>query len=72
MSDNLIKRLTSAVAHMAPHQAERQNGKLLIEALAEIKNLSEKLNETMGHLEHETGLATARLKEIQYLREHGN
>lgn len=40
--ERLIIRLRSAVAHMAPHQRDRKNGKLLIEALAEIEALTKR------------------------------
>lgn len=40
--ERLVLRLRSAVAHMAPHQRDRQNGKLLIEALAEIEALTKR------------------------------
>jgi len=35
----LVVRLRSAVAHMAPHQKERENGKLIIDSLAAIEEL---------------------------------
>jgi hypothetical protein len=38
----LVLRLRSAVAHMAPHQKEREQGKLLIESLAEIEALTKR------------------------------
>jgi hypothetical protein len=40
---DLVMRLRSAVAMMAPHQKERQNGKLLIESLAMIVDLAERV-----------------------------
>jgi hypothetical protein len=38
----LVLRLRSAVAHMASHQKERENGKLIIESLAEIEALTKR------------------------------
>lgn len=37
--DDLLTRLNSHIAAMAPHQADRRAGKLLIEAAAEIERL---------------------------------
>lgn len=40
---DLVMRLRSAVAMMAPHQKERHNGKLLIESLAMIESLADRV-----------------------------
>jgi len=50
----LVLRLQTAIAHMAPHQRECQNGALLIEATAEIMRLTNACNrwsesETLGN-----------------------
>jgi hypothetical protein len=38
----LVLHLRSAVAHMAPHQKERDNGRLIIESLAGIEALTKR------------------------------
>jgi len=45
----LVLRLQSAVAHMAPHQKERQNGRLLIECLDAINDMEIRHAATMMH-----------------------
>jgi hypothetical protein len=45
----LVLRLQSAVAHMAPHQRDRQNGRLLIECLEAITDMEIRHAVTMMH-----------------------
>lgn len=42
-STDLVMRLRSAVAMMAPHQKERHNGKLLIESLEMMEELADRV-----------------------------
>lgn len=45
----LVLRLQSAVAHMAPHQRDRQNGRLLVECLEAINDMEIRHAATMLH-----------------------
>lgn len=46
---DLVTRLSSYIARMAPHQKEREGGKLLIEALEELKFIRDILDVVNKH-----------------------
>ena len=53
----LVIRLRTAVSSMAPHQKEREQGKLLIESLAEIERLEKRFTK-LGNPKYSGEFAT--------------